>query len=80
MRDQVGLIRRKLIAVVTGLVPRFYSNVALKMKWCDGYDCNNFIGGNCNSAFKHVTIGGNSNSFTMCHNWFNGLMLQYRIV
>ena len=23
---------------------RFYSNAALKMKWCDGYDCNNFIG------------------------------------
>ena len=76
----VGLISRKLIAVVISQVPRFYSNCALKMKWCDGYDCNNLIGGNCNSACKHVTIGGNSNNFAMCRNWFNGLMLQCRIV
>ena len=33
-----------MIAVASTKVPRFYSNGASKMKWRDGYDCNNFTG------------------------------------
>ena len=80
MRELSWANKPKLIAVATTQVSRFFSNDASKMKWRDGYDCNNFIGGNCNSASKRFTIGGNCNSFTMCRNWCSDSVLQYRVV
>ena len=55
--SKVGLISRKLIAVASTQVSRFYNNGASKMKWRDGYDCSNFTGAYCNSACKRITIG-----------------------